>query len=136
MSQPVCRKEMLRRCVVVIVKAVPCLCRQVLQESRHESRKLCVNDLGVLMPVVDVHPHLRYHVSKDASCVRNRATLTLRKVLRPARILPPIHVLYLRSGGAKILMRMSFTASRWTSCNKRSPKPLVRVEPPDRTMFA
>ena len=63
------------------------------------------------------------------------APFTFRKVLRPARILPPIHVLYFRSGGAKILILMSFTASLCTSCNNRSPKPLVSVEPPDRTML-
>lgn len=50
-------------------------------------------------------------------------------------MLPPIHVLYFRSGGANILIRMSFTASRCTSWSNRSPNPLHSVEPPDRTMF-
>ncbi len=61
--------------------------------------------------------------------------LTFLNVLSPAKILPPIHVLYLRSGGAQILIRMSFTARRCTSCNNRSPNPFVSVEPPDSTML-
>ena len=61
--------------------------------------------------------------------------LTFRKVLSPARMLPPIQVEYLRSGGAKILMRMSRTARRCTSASSRSPKPLVRVLPPESTML-
>jgi len=38
--------------------------------------------------------------------------LTFLKVLNPARMLPPIQVEYFLSGGAKILILMSFTASR------------------------
>jgi len=85
---------------------------------------------------------------------------TFRNVLRPARIDPPIHVLYLRSGGAKILIFISLTASLRTSLSSRSPKPghelarghhcepcpkdpsvlgrlipLVSVDPPDMTML-
>lgn len=85
---------------------------------------------------------------------------TFRNVLRPARIDPPIQVLYLRSGGAKILIFISLTASLRTSLSSRSPKPrhksvgdhhyepyprdpsmlgglipLVNVDPPDMTMF-
>jgi len=61
--------------------------------------------------------------------------LTFLNVLNPAKMLPPIHVEYLRSGGAKILMRMSLTATRCTSDSRRSPKPLVSVLPPDSTML-
>ena len=50
-------------------------------------------------------------------------------------MLPPIQVEYLRSGGAKIFILMSLTASFWTSVKSRSPKPLVRVLPPERTML-
>lgn len=60
---------------------------------------------------------------------------TFRNVLSPAKILPPIHVEYFRSGGAKILIRISLTANRCTSCKSRSPNPFVNVLPPDRTMF-
>lgn len=61
--------------------------------------------------------------------------LTFLKVLKPARILPPIQVLYLRSGGAKILILISFTANLCTSWSSRSPKPLHKVEPPERTIL-
>ena len=60
---------------------------------------------------------------------------TFLKVLRPAKILPPIHVEYFLSGGAKILILISFTANLCTSCSNLSPKPFVNVLPPDRTMF-
>ncbi len=60
---------------------------------------------------------------------------TFLKVLKPARILPPIHVLYFLSGGANIFIRISFTANRCTSCSNLSPKPFVRVDPPERTML-
>lgn len=46
---------------------------------------------------------------------------------------PPIHVLYLRSGGAYILILRSFKASFLTSESNRSPKPLQSVDPPERT---
>ena len=42
-------------------------------------------------------------------------THILRKVLRPAKMLPPIHVEYLRSGGAEILIFMSGGARRFIS---------------------
>jgi len=48
---------------------------------------------------------------------------TFRNVLRLARIDPPIHVLYLRSGGAKILIFISLTAILRTSLSRRSPNP-------------
>ena len=85
------------------------------------------------MPIVDTDPHLSgpliYH-----GAVAGENGLTFRNVLNPAKMLPPIHVLYLRSGGAKILMRVSLAASRCISCSSRSPKPLVSVAPPDSTM--
>lgn len=46
-------------------------------------------------------------------------------VLRPARILPPIQVEYLRSGGAEILIFVSLNASFFTSCNSLSPNPSI-----------
>jgi len=52
---------------------------------------------------------------------------TFLKVLKPARIEPPIHVLYFRSGGANILIFMSLTASLRTSESSRSPNPIVRT---------
>lgn len=95
-----------------------------------------MNDVRILVPLINTHPHLcaaltqsKYHRKCSAGI------LTFRNVLRPARMLPPIHVLYFRSGGANILIRMSFTASRCTSWSSRSPNPLQSVEPPDKTMF-
>lgn len=61
--------------------------------------------------------------------------LTFLNVLNPAKILPPIQVEYFLSGGAKILILISFTANLCTSCNSLSPKPLVKVLPPERTIF-
>lgn len=103
----------------------------------HSLCKFGVNDVRVLVPVVNAHPHLSRH---SLATIRNillgkDRMLTLRNVLRPARMLPPIHVEYLRSGGAKILMRMSLTASFCSSVSRRSPKPLVSVLPPERTML-
>lgn len=46
---------------------------------------------------------------------------------------PPIQVLYLRSGGAYILILISFKANFLTSESRRSPKPLQSVDPPDST---
>ena len=97
--------------------------------------KLLVYYVGIFLPFVLVDPHL--HVDGLVRVLHSRTTrrLTFLNVLSPANILPPVQVVYLRSGGAKILIRMSFTASRWTSCSSRSPKPFVRVEPPDKTML-
>jgi hypothetical protein len=64
-----------------------------------------------------------------------RLGLTFLNVLRPARMLPPVHVVYMRSGGASILILMSFTASLCTSCNNLLPNPLVKVDPPESTML-
>lgn len=51
------------------------------------------------------------------------ATFTFLNVLKPAKIEPPIHVEYLRSGGAYILILTSLSASRLTSAKSLSPKP-------------
>lgn len=95
--------------------------------------KLRVYNFRVLMPIIDMDPHLQRIVNMNRSLLVVR--LTFRKVLNPARILPPIHVLYFLSGGAKIFIRMSLTASLCTSCSNLSPKPLVRVPPPESTML-
>lgn len=50
----------------------------------------------------------------------------MRNVPRPARMEPPIQVVYFRSGGANILILVPFTASRCNSFLTRSPKPIVR----------
>lgn len=50
-------------------------------------------------------------------------------------MLPPIHVEYFLSGGAKIFIRMSLTASFCSSDSSRSPNPFVRVLPPESTML-
>lgn len=49
---------------------------------------------------------------------------TFLNVFRPAKMEPPIHVEYLRSGGAYILILTSFSASFFTSLSNRSPKPV------------
>lgn len=49
-------------------------------------------------------------------------------MLNPARILPPIQVEYLRSGGAYIFILMSLRANFFTSFNKRSPNPSKPVK--------
>ena len=99
------------------------------------SCELGVDDVRVLMPIVNAHPHL-YTVSHPSFRLINvNGSHTLRKVLRPARMLPPIQVEYLRSGGAKIFILISLTATFCSSVNNRSPKPLVRVLPPDKTIL-
>lgn len=93
------------------------------------------------MPVVNADPHLfaasvHSHINSfEAQAAQQGSRLTFLNVLSPARILPPIQVEYFLSGGAKIFMRMSFTASLCTSVSRRSPKPLVSVLPPDSTML-
>jgi len=49
---------------------------------------------------------------------------TFLKVLRPAKIDPPIQVEYFRSGGAYIFIFKSFSANFFTSFKRRSPKPI------------
>lgn len=83
-----------------------------------------MNYIWILVPIIDADPHLeqlKYTVSvietnhkvyEFGGCVSRGLERTFLKVLRPARILPPIHVLYFRSGGAKILILMSLTANR------------------------
>lgn len=50
-------------------------------------------------------------------------------------MLPPIQVLYFLSGGANILILISFSANLCNSCSSRSPNPFVRVEPPESTIL-
>ena len=101
--------------------------------------ELLVYDIRVLLPFIFIHPHLRFFLeqleerSRSGRCACT--ILTFLNVLKPARMLPPVHVVYLRSGGANILIRMSFTANLWTSCSSRSPNPFVSVDPPDSTML-
>lgn len=64
------------------------------------------------MPVVDTDPHLNIMSANPTG--RHRALgseHTFLNVLNPAKILPPIQVEYFLSGGAKILILISFTAS-------------------------
>lgn len=106
-----------------------------------EIRDLCEslkNNFGIFMPLVRTHPHLRQE--RLVGCTEQRhasgfLSRTFRNVLRPARMLPPIHVVYLRSAGAEIRIFISSTASLLISRIKRSGKFLHNVEPPERTMF-
>jgi hypothetical protein len=102
---------------------------------RKPSIEFGMDDIRILVPIVNSHPHLAALVRIIVQQYIRVLRLTFRKVLKPARMLPPIHVLYFRSGGAKILILMSLIASLCTSCSNRSPKPLVSVEPPERTML-
>lgn len=99
--------------------------------------KLRMNNIRILMPIIDIDPHLHTLVSQTLPSTPTfpEEEHTFRNVLNPARILPPIHVLYFLSGGANILILISLTASRCTSCSNLSPKPFVRVPPPERTML-
>jgi len=89
------------------------------------------------MPVINTDPHLRPgQVNKqETSQNLGKDNHTFLNVLNPARILPPIHVEYFLSGGAKIFILISLTATRCTSVRRRSPKPLVSVLPPESTIF-
>jgi hypothetical protein len=63
-------------------------------------------------------------------------THILLNVDKDARIEPPIQVENIRSGGAAILIFVSFgdNVCFLTSLNRRSPNPAKSVEPPDRTI--
>lgn len=60
---------------------------------------------------------------------------TFLNVLSPARIPPPIQVVYFLSAGAEIRIFISSTANRLISRINRSGKFLHNVEPPERTML-
>lgn len=101
-----------------------------------ESCEFCVDNIWVFVPIINAHQHLSHLLVTHINLLSQiHGPLTLRKVLKPARMLPPIHVEYLRSGGAKIFILMSLTASFCSSVKSRSPKPFVSVLPPDRTML-
>ena len=111
--------------------------KEVLEEERADIQGLCefrVDDIRILVPVIDADPHLKI---KLALCIQitSNTPHTFLKVLSPAKILPPIQVEYFLSGGAKILILISFTANFCTSCSNLSPKPFVNVLPPDKTIF-
>lgn len=102
---------------------------------RKPSIEFGMDDIRILVPIIDPHPHLEALVKIIVQQYISVSRPTFRKVLNPARMLPPIHVLYFLSGGAKILILISLIASLCTSCSNRSPKPLVSVEPPESTML-
>ena len=79
-------------------------------------------------------PNFRKMIS-GSSCHSSLLTHILLNVLKPAKILPPIHVVYLRSGGAVMRIFMSLTARVFSSLRRRSPKPFVSVLPPERMML-
>jgi hypothetical protein len=107
-----------------------------------ETPTLCYKDYAnfvCMMSGFSCHSSLSTHICIQVSLVRKNSkihiTHTFLKVLNPARMLPPVQVVYLRSGGAKIFIRISLTANRCTSMSNRSPKPFVNVDPPERTML-
>lgn len=78
-----------------------------------ELGKFGMDDIRIFVPVIDIDPHLplEYQLQLKCQCSHLEYGITFRNVLNPAKILPPIQVLYFRSGGAKILMRISLTAN-------------------------
>jgi len=92
-----------------------------------------VDDFGVFVPFVCANPHL--FLVSSAIQIHRASRLTFLKVLNPARIPPPIHVVYFRSAGAEIRIFMSSTANLLISRINRSGKFLQSVEPPERTML-
>lgn len=94
------------------------------------------DNFRVLVPFICAYPHLTKVKINKHEVVRGSFVLhTFRNVLRPARILPPIQVVYLRSAGAEMRIFISSTASRLISRINRSGKFLHRVEPPESTML-
>jgi hypothetical protein len=91
-----------------------------------------MNDFRVFVPLVGANPHLQ-EVSE--SLVNLNKDSTFRNVLNPARIPPPIQVVYFRSAGADMRIFMSSTAKRLISRINRSGKFLHSVEPPERTIL-
>jgi hypothetical protein len=55
-------------------------------------RKLGVDYVGILLPFVFLYPHLPTRVSLLRLHRNKEAALTFLNVLRPARMLPPVHV--------------------------------------------
>lgn len=82
---------------------------------RSSSCKFRMNNIGILMPVINAHPHLQYGLVILRQKTLDILKHTFLNVLRPAKILPPIQVEYFLSGGAKILILISLTANRCTS---------------------
>lgn len=102
------------------------------------SCEFTVDDFGVFVPLIGANPHLRiisivHEPSWDGMAMTE--PLTFLKVLNPARIPPPIHVVYFLSAGAEIRIFMSSTASRLISRINRSGKFLHSVDPPDNTIL-
>jgi hypothetical protein len=69
------------------------------KHSRTLEAKLLVDDVRILLVLLSRYPHLA-HGSILKKEENKRAHNTFLKALSPARIEPPIHVEYLRSGGA------------------------------------
>jgi len=121
----------------------------IARNKKCSESELFMYDVRVFLILFRGNPHLE-RLSIFFS-PKGGLGLTFLKVLRPAKIEPPIHVEYLRSGGAYILILTSFKASFLTSFKRRSPKPTDvsqldtcmttwyeprhRVLPPLRTMF-
>merc|ERR1719487_2329004 len=83
-----------------------------------------------------VQKHLRWTIVGPDSSYSCFEIHICWKVLREDRMDPPIHTLYLRSGGATTLIFMVDGASAVSSFVIRSPMPVNIVVPPDSTTFA
>ena len=70
--------------------SVNCHCR-MRSHSASRLGKFRVDDVWILLPLVFFYPHLHARVSM-ASYIPTRNGPTFLNVLKPARILPPVHV--------------------------------------------
>ena len=59
-----------------------------------------MDDVWIFMPVVNADPQLEPKSVRAPTSHFEDGPHTFLKVLKPPRMLPPIHVVYFRSGGA------------------------------------
>lgn len=101
-------------CMYAASKAKPRTAGRTLQA------RLLVDDVWVLLVLLRGDAHL----PKNQQWAGSAMMRTFLNVFKPARMEPPIHVEYLRSGGAYILILTSLSASFLTSFSSRAPYPV------------
>ena len=84
----------------------------------------------------DCQKHLRWIILGPFSSYSCLVIHIVWKVEREAKIEPPSHTEYLRSGGAKTLILLLVGARVCISCHMRSAIPSNNVEPPLKIMLA
>ena len=82
-----------------------------------------------------VQKHLRWIILGPFSSYSCFVIHMVWKVESEAKMEPPSHTEYLRSGGAKTLILLLVGARVCISCHIRSAMPSNKVEPPLRMMF-